>query len=168
MRGLLLASIFLTLSIVPAHAGFRAYNANTDLKLFTTIQCGDGIFCARNTKKDALVVSASNLGILRERVPAVAGTLTKAQCGSTFYNTAAVELDLPEASTVIGCRYTFVTLNASNFDVDPDAADIILVQTDAAGDRIRNATLGNTITLEAVSASQWAVVGILGTWTDAN
>lgn len=107
-------------------------------------------------------------GFLQKHVAATAVTITAAQCGSTFANSGAVEMDLPEASTVIGCRLTFVTANASNFDVDPDAADQILVQTDAAGDKIRNATLGNTVTIQAISASQWVVVGILGTWADAN
>lgn len=108
------------------------------------------------------------VGFLQNRILATATTLTAAQCGSTVYNGGAVEIELPEASTVLGCRYTFVTANAANFDIDPDGADQILVQTNAAGDMIRNATLGNTITIEAISASQWAVVGILGTWADAN
>lgn len=107
-------------------------------------------------------------GFLRKLVAATATTITASQCGSTFYNSGAVAMNLPEASTVPGCRLTFVTLNAANFDVNPDDADQILVQTDAAGDKIRNATLGNTISLEAVSASQWVNVGSVGTWSDAN
>lgn len=108
------------------------------------------------------------VGFKQNRILATATTLTIAQCGSTVYNGGAIEIELPEASTALGCRFTFVTANAANFDIDPDDADQILVQTDAAGDKIRNATLGNTITIEAVSASQWVVVGILGTWADAN
>lgn len=150
-----------------AFAGFRGYNASSDLKLFSAVECSTGLSCSRGAK-DKLVVVATDLGVLRPRVAATATTLTSAQCGSTVYNSGAVEIELPEASAVLGCRFTFVTLNAANFDIDPDAADQILVQTDAAGDMIRNATLGNSITLEAVSASQWAVVGILGTWSDAN
>lgn len=107
-------------------------------------------------------------GFLNNQVAATAVTITAAQCGSTFINSGAVEMDLPEASTVLGCRLTFITGNASNFDIDPDAADQILVQTDAAGDRARNATLGNSITIEAISASQWAPVSVIGTWSDAN
>jgi len=46
--------------------------------------------------------------------------------------------------------------------------DQILVSTNAAGDSIRNATLGNSITLQAISASQWVPVAIQGTYTDNN
>lgn len=167
MKGLSILCLSLLISI-PAIAGFRGYDESSDLKLFSAIACeGSGISCSRGTR-DKLVVAVSPLGVLRTPVLATATTITSAQCGSTFYNAGAIEMELPEASTVIGCRLTFVTLNAANFDIDPDAADIILVQADAAGDKIRNATLGNTVTLEAVSASQWVVVGILGTWADAN
>jgi hypothetical protein len=146
-----------------ANAGFEALDQGSSLKVASALNCDVGLTCSK--KRGTVSVSATHIGAIEA---AVAGTLTAAKCGKTFYNTAAVELDLPEASTVLGCRYTFVTLNASNFDIDPDDADQILVQTDAAGDRTRNATVGNSITLEAVSASQWAVVGILGTWSDAN
>lgn len=107
-------------------------------------------------------------GFLQKRVAATATTITAAQCGSTFYNSGAVQMELPEASTVLGCRLTFITANASNFDVNPDNADQILVQTNAAGDATRNATLGNSITIEAISASEWAPVAVVGTWSDIN
>lgn len=107
-------------------------------------------------------------GHLQPQVAATATTITAAQCGSTFSNTGAVQMELPEASTVIGCTLTFVTLNASNFDINPDNGDQILVLTNAVGDAIRNATLGNTVILRAVSASQWAQLAAVGTWTDIN
>lgn len=116
----------------------------------------------------AVTFTGSIVGYTAPLVAATATTITAAQCGSTFYNSGAVEMELPEASTVLGCTLSFVTLNASNFDIDPDAADQILVLTNAAGDSIRNATLGNTVTIRAVSASQWVVVGVQGTWSDNN
>lgn len=149
-----------------AMAGFKAETSTTNLGLLTTIKCGSGLSCTKSGAK--LALSNANYGVVQNRVAATATTLTSAQCGSTFYNSGAVEVELPEASTVLGCRYTFVTLNAANFDIDPDAADQILVQTNAAGDRARNATLGNSITIEAVSASQWAPVAVVGTWSDAD
>lgn len=106
------------------------------------------------------------VGFLQSQVAATASTLTAAQCGATFINSGAVQVELPEASTVLGCRYTFITGNASNFDVNPDNADQILVQTNAAGDAMRNATLGNSITIQAISASEWAPVAVVGTWSD--
>lgn len=108
-------------------------------------------------------------GFFQKQVAATATTLTAAQCGSTVINSGAVQIELPEASTVLGCRYTFITGNGSNFDVNPDNADQILVLTNAAGDAIRNATLGNSVTIEAISASEWAPVGKeQGTYTDIN
>lgn len=108
------------------------------------------------------------VGYLKNQVAATATTITAAQCGSTFINGGAVQMELPEASTVLGCRLTFIVGNATNFDVNPDDADQILVETDAVGDAMRNATLGNSIVIEAISASQWAPVGTIGTWSDIN
>lgn len=107
-------------------------------------------------------------GFLRPVVAATATTITAAQCGSTFINSGAVQMELPEASTVIGCVLTFSTANASNFDINPDNADQILVQTNAVGDATRNATLGNSITLQAINASQWVPISVQGTWSDIN
>ncbi len=76
--------------------------------------------------------------------------------------------NLPEASTAIGMSFTFVTIAVQNLDINPDDADQILVLTNAAGDAIRNATAGNTITLVAVDATNWAVIAEKGTWTDVD
>lgn len=107
-------------------------------------------------------------GFVQKQVAATATTITIAQCGSSFVNTGAVQMELPEASTALGCRLTFITGNASNFDVNPDNSDLITVQTNSAGDAMRNATLGNSITIEAVSAVNWAVISVVGTWSDIN
>lgn len=107
-------------------------------------------------------------GFLKNLVSATATTITAAQCGMTFYNAGAVQMELPEASTVLGCELTFVTLNATNFDVNPDTGDQILTLTNAAGDAIRNATVGNSVRIQAVSASQWAQISVNGTWSDIN
>lgn len=161
----LFMSVMAMLFTVSTAHSFQAYNGTTNLGLMNIIKCSTGVTCSKVGDKLQFVAAG---GAPATMVLASATTITAAQCGYTFYNSGAVEIELPEASTVIGCKYTFVTLNAANFDVDPDAADQILVQTNAAGDMIRNATLGNNITLMAVSASQWVPVGILGTWTDAN
>lgn len=98
-------------------------------------------------------------------------TLTLADCGKTFISSEANQTNLPEASTCIGCTLTFAVMHASNFDVNPDDADLIVGATDSAGDMIRSATVGDTVTLRAVSASQWAVVSMYPAstdWTDAN
>lgn len=108
-------------------------------------------------------------GFLRPIVAATATTITAAQCGSVFLSSGAVEMELPEASAALGCQLTFVVGNASNFTIDPDAADTILLLTNAAGDSLIADAVGEAITIVAVSASQWAVVGAeKGTWTDSD
>lgn len=110
------------------------------------------------------------VGFLQSQNTVTTTTATAAQCGSTFINSGAGVVTLPEASTVLGCRYTFVVGNASNFDVNPaDGTDTIQILTNAAGDAIRNATLGSSIMIQAVSADAWAVIGKeQGTWSDVN
>jgi len=121
-------------------------------------------------------------GYLQTQTASTTTTLTAAQCGTTIVNDSADVLTLPEASTVIGCRYTFIVGNASNMDINPnDGTDTILpfinvvataptAISPAAGDAIRCATLGGSITLEAISANNWAVVGgAAGAgWSDVN
>lgn len=163
--GKFITMFVLVLFGIAALAGFKAETTSANLGLLNIISCSTGISC---TKSGAKLVIADTGLYLKNRVLATATTLTSSQCGSTVYNSGAVAINLPEASAVLGCRFTFITANASNFDINPDDADIILNSTNVAGDSSRNATLGNSITLEAISASQWAVVAINGTWTDNN
>lgn len=137
----------------------------TSLSLSTTLAVSGNSTLSGNVTGDG---GDTLSGFLVKQVAATATTITAAQCGSTFYNTGAVAINLPEASAVLGCRITFITANASNFDVNPDDADTILVETNAAGDSMRNATLGNSITVQAISASQWAPVAVSGTYSDIN
>ena len=156
--------IITLLTALTVFAGFQG-DTSSAIDLYTGIRCSTGMTCTK--AKGYMVLTSLNTSPYNQ-VAATATTITAAQCGSTFYNAGAVAMNLPEASTVVGCRYTFVTLNAANFDVNPDNADQILVLTDAAGDSIRNATLGNAIILQAVSASQWVQVGGQGTYADIN
>ena len=79
-----------------------------------------------------------------------------------------VVFNLPEASTVIGQSFTFVVIAAQNLDVNPDDGDQILGATNAAGDAVRNATAGGSITLTAIDATNWAVTAYYGSWSDVN
>lgn len=158
--------IGLVLLAFTAVAGFKGETPTSNLGLLNIISCSTGVSCSKSGAK--MVIANSGIGVLSNRILATATTLTAAQCGSTVYNGGAVVINLPEASAVLGCRFTFFVANAANFDINPDNADIIVNSTNVAGDASRNATLGGSITLEAVSASQWMVQGINGTWTDAN
>lgn len=151
-----------------AHAGFRAYNGTTDLKVMQGITCSSGVNCVV-AKNAQLVISTDGANALRSRQIATgAQTLTSAACGKTIYNTATSVQTLPLAASVLGCRITFVTANASNFDINPNDTDSILVLANAAGDAVRNATLGNSLTIEATAALQWTQISTVGTWTDVN
>jgi len=76
---------------------------------------------------------------------------------------------LPEASTVLGQSVTFAVTVAQNLDVNPnDGTDQIMGLTNAAGDAVRCATIGCTLTLTAVTANMWMVTSSYGTWADVD
>ena len=156
--------LFMTLT---AHAGFRAYNGTTDLKVAQGLTCSSGLNCVMNMKTGQLSVSVAGQNALQPQLSPATSTLTAAACGVTYRNTAATVLTLPLASTVLGCRITFVVGNASNFDVRANAADQILQLTTGVGRAARNATLGSSIMVQATAANQWTVITApYGTWAD--
>lgn len=118
----------------------------------------------------------------QNRIAATTTTLTASQCGSTIYGDSADVITLPEASTVLGCRYTFIATTADDVDINPnDGTDQIstvasitgtnttTVLAPSAGDAIRMTDIGASITLEAVGNNLWASVGVgTGIWTDVN
>lgn len=184
----------LALSSLSAFAGFEVIdNTGKSLKIFNRIECNSSIDCSRgangklqlatsgNFESDITSTGAYSLsGFLQNRIEASDPTptgLTVSQCGSTVYNeTGNVQVDLPEASSSLGCRFTFVHLTPSgNFDVNPDDANEILYETNSIGDMIRAQTPGAAITLEAVnpqstptSTAAWVPVSRLDDWLDAN
>jgi hypothetical protein len=120
-------------------------------------------------------------GFLKNQVASTTTALTIAQCGSTIVSNSADVMTLPEASTALGCRYTFVCGTADDLDVNPsDGTDQISVVnsvaggtgaaiTPSAGDAIRCTDIGSSIVLEAVAADLWVTIGVgNGAWTDVN
>lgn len=121
-------------------------------------------------------------GFLQDQVASTTASTTAAQCGKTFVSNSADVMTLPEASTVLGCRQTFVCGTTDDFDINPaDGTDVIgpvsttngttavVTLTPSAGDAIRCTDIGGAITLEAVGADRWAqVAGGNGVWTDVN
>ena len=148
-----------------ALAGVGGYNGTTNLGVFANVKCSTGMTCTKVGDKFQMTAVAAPAAF----IAATAITLTASQCGSTFYNSGAVVITLPKSSAaLLNCSFHFVTMNASNFDINPDTADTILLLTNAAGDAIRNATVGNNITLKAVSATQWTQISGIGTYSDVN
>jgi hypothetical protein len=162
-----------------AYAGFQAFNGTTDLKIFNKIKCSTGLTCAK--VGDTLTVTNTNVGVVQPQVASTTTTITSAQCGSTFVSNSADVMTLPEASTVLGCRLSFVCGTADDFDINPNdgtdqisvvnsvAAGAAAVITPSAGDAIRCTDIGSTIELEAVGANLWVEISVAnGAWTDVN
>ena len=121
-------------------------------------------------------------GFKQDQVASTTVAITAAQAGKTFVSNSADVMTLPEASTVLGARYTFVCGTADDFDINPaDGTDQIgsvsttngttgvVTLAPSAGDAIRCTDIGGSITLEAVGNDLWAqVAGGNGIWTDVN
>lgn len=158
-----------------AQVNVNAINVGTSDGLGTavglTIGTGwdTGISVASPVTGSGLTTVSNMVGFTRA-IQTQQTTLTAAMCGSIVTNSGAVVSQLPEASTVLGCSFTFITGNASNFDVNPfDGTDQISLLTNAAGDAVRNATVGNALCLVAVSNDAWHQCSApVGTWSDVN
>ena len=109
-----------------------------------------------------------------EQYIAANNVLTIDESGSTYHNTTDADGSLhtlPEASTCIGAEFTFVVVAGQTITVNPDDADIFLHLTLDAGDAISSSTANDTITVRAISASQWAVISVYplaADWADAS
>ena len=145
-----------------AQASVTAFTqAGAEIGTYAKLKCSSGVSCSEST---GLLLVAGNT----KHAISTSTVATNAMCGHTFINSASATVTLPEASTVPGCRLTFFTGASANMMVDPaDGTDKILILTSAAGDRIRNSTLGSSLILESIGDDQWGVVGKeQGTWTD--
>jgi len=187
--GKFITGLILFLFGVAAVAGFRGETTSANLGLLNIISCSTGINCTKSGAK--MVIANDNTllgagsgtisGYLQAQVASTTAAITAAQCGSTFVSNSADVMTLPEASTVLGCRLTFVCGTADDFDINPaDATDAFSVInsvaggtgaaiTPSAGDAIRCTDIGSSITIEAVAASLWVTIGVgNGAWTDVN
>jgi hypothetical protein len=170
-------------------------SSDTVLGNYSKVKCGTNMTCAASSgyMNISLVAGAFTgdisgdggdqlYGFLQNQIASSTTSLTAAQCGSTVVSNSADVVTLPEASTVLGCRYTFVCGTADDFDVNPaDGTDQIgtvsvitgtnttTVLAPAAGDAIRCTDIGSSFTLEAVGANLWASIGAAtGIITDVN
>ena len=156
---ILLAFAFTT----PVLADSWYTQADSNLGVSKKVKCGMNLTCTKSsgqvTITKAPIVSFS-----------ANGSVTASQCGSILTNSAAATVTLPEASTVLGCEFTFIVGNASNFGPNPaDTTDQIVLLTNAAGDSLLADAVGESVTIVAVAANVWAPKGaVQGTWTDSN
>jgi hypothetical protein len=129
------------------------------------------IKCGLNTDCDA--VSGNSFQMVEMKVVSVTAdsTLAKDDCGSLQIGLADVSITLPDAGSVFGCRYSFLNGNdASSLYVNPQADDNLEFITNAAGDGVLSNSLGDSLTIVAVSVDQWMVIGVssLTEWVDAD
>lgn len=118
-----------------------------------------------------LDTSGKITGLVRVTAYTSTGNIAAQDCrGGIVTNTGAggaVVLTLPDA--VQGMSVMVILTAAQDVDINPQDGEKILILTDAAGDAVSSdATVGSSLTLIAVSATEWMPVGQNGTWTDAN
>lgn len=125
------------------------------------------------TQDNAVTVPDAGGTITYNSVTANAATGTLDQgvlYGGTHTNTGAAGatvLTLP--APVVGMEFTVFLTVAQDVDINPADGTTILVLTNAAGDAISSAaTIGNRITLRAISTTEWIPLETSGTWSDAN
>lgn len=161
------AGLFVALALigVTAHAGMQYLDGtSTVIGNFSEAHCTQGVTCASVNGRVKIAVGQ------QIQDTGTSTVMTSYQCGGTYITSGAATMILPEASGVLGCRYTFVVGATAPVYIDPaDTTDQIQVLTNSAGDRISNAVIGSSIILQAVSANGWAAVGKeQGTWADSN
>lgn len=79
--------------------------------------------------------------------------------------TALIVHNLPAAA--VGVSYTFVVQDADGIRVVADTGDTIRIagSVSAAAGRIDSTTVGSTVTLLAINATEWVSIATNGTWT---
>jgi hypothetical protein len=79
--------------------------------------------------------------------------------------TSKVERTLPSAAA--GYEYTFVVQDSDGIRIIAAAGDTIRVagSVSSAGGYAENTTIGSTITLVAINATEWIATSVNGTWT---
>ena len=146
-----------------AEASLRFFDSSDEnLGAYTKMKCDSGLSCS--IVSDQVVISSSG-GTNEYLEYSSDTTLAVGQCGATIANAdqSAISLSLPEASSVQGCRYTFVVASGSySLTIGPALDDQIAILTDGEENRIASDEQGNTISIEAVTASLWFVITSYG------
>jgi len=100
------------------------------------------------------------------------GTYAAADVRSQVYcntgDTDGQTVNLPAAVT--GMTVTFFCTVAQNIIINPDTADVIILNgiAPAAGDSITGGAAGESITLTAIDDTNWAATAIVGSWVDSD
>jgi hypothetical protein len=93
-------------------------------------------------------------------------TITTGNTGDLITTTNAITLTLPAAA--VGLNYCIFNGDGNDIVIAPDSSDQIHTLTNAAGDRLTNTTVGDSICLVAIDGVYWAALERVGTWSDGN
>lgn len=114
--------------------------------------------------------AAGNVELIKVTAKAATATLTANECKGVVTNTGAsgaIVLTLP--TPAVGMHLRVYLTVAQDVDLNAATGTQILVLTNATGDAISSAaSIGNSIELVAISATQWVAFASSGTWTDVN
>lgn len=153
---------------------------------------GAGTFCEGNDSRlsDARTPTAHDLGGAEHTADALADlngkvtdyslgnpvtaqsstplTLTSSDSGKLYTNEGAaaqIVFNLPTAAA--GLEFSFVIQDADGIQVVAASGDTIRVagSVSAAAGNIAATTIGNTVHLKAINATEWIAVSYVGTWT---
>jgi hypothetical protein len=108
---------------------------------------------------------------LVEANTAVSGSpniITSSESGSVFTNEGATALNyhtLPTAAS--GLTYTFYVQDADGIRVTANTGDTIRIDTSvsASAGYAESTTVGSSVTLTAINATEWVATSVIGTWT---
>lgn len=137
---------------------------------YNQIVDGDGI--PYGTTTNPLNVSDPSLSAFLSAqgalvVQPLGGTLTSGSSGTLYSNEGATAISpfvLPTA--VAGLRFGFIVQDADGIRVTASAGDTIQIVGSVSGvaGKIESTTIGSTIYLMAINATQWVALYDLGTW----
>jgi hypothetical protein len=143
----------------------------------TTITGATTLTAALTANGDVIGDGSDQLyGFRQEQVASTTAGIAVTGSGKTYVSNSADVMTLPEASTALGMRITFIGGTADDFDINPaDGTDVIGpitasggTITPSAGDAIRITDIGSSVTLEAIGNDLWACVAHNGAITDVN
>lgn len=120
---------------------------------------------------DAAVLAAIQvltLGLGTLVVQPLGGALSASASGSIYSNEGAAAISpfvLPAAAA--GLRFGFIVQDADGIRVTAAAGDTIQISTalSAAAGKAESTTIGSTVYLIAINATEWIATSVVGVWT---
>jgi len=94
-------------------------------------------------------------------------TITSSESGSVFTNEGATALNYHTLPTAVsGLTYTFYVQDADGIRVTANTGDTIRINTSvsASAGYAESTTVGSSVTLAAINATEWVATSVIGTW----